>query len=168
MATDIKVYNGTALTWKPSGGDYAMSLHSLTTTSTGAWQGAKGDLATPRGARFAVRLQTKMQTATTGSIEVWWAASPTSTAANDNPGGASGADAVYIGQATTAQSKQQLTFVGVMVLETTTGAQIQDVGMLDPIYRYGSPVIVNTSSQPLTTATTDHILTLTPIVDQLQ
>jgi hypothetical protein len=168
MATDVKVYNGTPITWKAASGDYALTLASLTTTSTGAWQGAKGDLTTPRGARFVVRLQTKMTAATTGTVEVWWAASPTSTASSDNPGGASGADAVYVGLGTTAQSKQQLQFVGVMVLETTTAAQYQDIGMLDPIYRYGSPVIVNLASVAFTATTTDHILTLTPIIDQLQ
>lgn len=162
---DVKVYTTTAITWAPSGGTYAMSLSSLTTTSTGAWQGAKGDLGTPRGARMAVRLTTAWSTnPTAGSVlEVYWAASPTSTAASDNAGGASGSDATY-----TATSKVNLTFIGVLVAEGNTASHTCDVGTFVPDLQYGSPVVCNLSNQSLTTTTTAHVLTIFPVVDQIQ
>lgn len=173
MTTDYKVYSSTPITWAPSGGTYALSLSSCTTSTTStAWQGAKGDLGSPRGAMYAARFKTKFQgnPVAGGVVEIWWAASPASTAASSNPGGASGADAAYAGIAggTIAASRVQCTFVGVLKCEATTAAQEQDVGVLFPLHEYGSPVIVNYANATFTTVTTDHVLTLTPIIDQAQ
>jgi hypothetical protein len=172
MATaDVKIYNGTAITWKPSGGTYAMSLHSLTTTSTGAWQGAKGDLGTPRGARMAVRVTTAWAATTSiagQALEVYWAGSPTSTAANDNPAGTSGSDANYTGVVSAATAKPNLQFVGLVIAEATTASQTVDVGTFVPDHQYGMPVIVNLTSQSLTTTTTAHVVTVYPVIDQIQ
>jgi len=172
MATaDVKIYTSTAITWKPSGGTYAMSLHSLTTTLTAAWQGAKGDLGTPRGARMAVRVTTAFA-ATTGiagqALEVYWAGSPTSTAASDNPAGASGANAVYAGVVSAATAKPNLQFVGVLVAEAATTSQTADVGSFIPDFQYGMPIIVNLTAQSLATTTTAHAVTIYPIIDQIQ
>jgi hypothetical protein len=168
---DVKIYTGTAITWKPSGGTYAMSLHSLTTTSTGAWQGAKGDLGTPRGAKMAVRVTTAFVTATGlgGQVlEIYWAGSPSSTAASDNPAGASGSDAVYAGVMSTATAKPNLQFVGILVAEATTASQTADVGSFVPDFQYGMPIVVNLTLSGLTTTTTAHAITIYPVIDQVQ
>lgn len=171
MATaDVKIYTGTAITWKPSGGTYAMSLHSLTTTSTGAWQGAKGDLGTPRGARMAVRVTTAFSANPTAGqyLEIYWAGSPSSTAASDNPAGTSGSDAVYTGVVSTATAKPNLQFIGLLVAEATTASQTSDVGVFVPDFQYGMPVVVNLTSQALTNTTTAHVITIYPVIDQIQ
>jgi len=173
MATaDVKIYTGTPIVWDAAGTNYAFTLASLTTTATAAWQGVKGDLTTPRGARMLVRLQTQFVTNGTPAagevVEVYWAGSPSSTAGTDNPGGATGTNAAYTGVGTGAQSKRQLQFVGALVLDASTGSQVADVGVFTPIHRYGMPVVCNLSTRQLATTTTAHVLTVYPIVDQIQ
>jgi len=168
MATaDVKVYTGTAISWAPSGGTHALSLSSLTTTATCGWQGAKGDLGTPRGARMAVRLKSGFETSPTAgaTIEVYWAASPASTAANENPAGTVGTDGVF---ATAATAKSNLQFIGCLVAEATTDIQTADVGVFIPDLQYGMPVCVNKSAVSLATATASHALTIYPVIDQIQ
>lgn len=171
MATaDVKVYSGTPIVWNAAGTNHLLTLASLTTTATAAWQGAKGDLGTPRGARMLVRLTVKYAANPTAgqNVLVYWAGSPSSTATADNPGNTSGSDAVYAGWTTAAAAKGKLQFIGTLILEATTSAQTKDIGVFIPYHRYGQPVVYSESSTALTTTTTDHTLTVYPLIDQIQ
>src|SRR5512139_4206125 len=74
--------------------DYELDLTSLAAGS--GRQGAKGDLGATRPAQHAVFLRWESGAAAPtagGSIDVYWSSSISATAANDNAGGATGADA---------------------------------------------------------------------------
>lgn len=156
--------------WNAAATNYALTLASLTTTATAAWQGAKGDLTEPRGTLMCIRLTAVFTTNPVAGeyVSVYWAGSPASTAASSNPAGATGADASYVGFSTAALAKPNLQFVGNLVLEATTSPQTRDVGCFVPIHRYGMPVVFNFSTKAFTTVTTDHVLTVYPVLEQIQ
>jgi hypothetical protein len=153
---------GTALSWKASGGDYALTLTSL--ASAAARQGAKGDLGANWARRWAVLLATSMATGANGTlIELYWAPSLSATAANDNPGGCSGADAAF---ATPAEYKLQLIPIGSLAVSNNAGAAIQkQVFEFYPPTRYGMPVVVNGTAVALGATATDHEVRLSPDVE---
>jgi hypothetical protein len=119
---------------------------------------------------MAVRLQTAFSANPVAGavLEVYWAGSPASTAASSNPAGASGADGAYTGVVTTATAKPNLQFIGCLVAEATTASQTADVGVFVPDFQYGMPIVVNLTAQSLTTTTTAHVLTVYPVIDQIQ
>ncbi|MHA2380532.1 MAG: hypothetical protein ACXADS_14750, partial [Candidatus Thorarchaeota archaeon] len=65
-------------------------------------QAAKADLGVHRAPSYAVRAVLEWSVAPTAGdvVYIYWAASSSATAANGNPGNASGADAAYTGIAT--------------------------------------------------------------------
>ncbi|MBX9623789.1 MAG: hypothetical protein K2X82_08235 [Gemmataceae bacterium] len=156
---------GTALSWKSSGGDYAITLTSL--ANGAARQGAKGDLSAAAGGfwarRWAVELQSAVAVAATNGnvLELYWAGSPSATAGTDNPGGASGTDASF---ATPAEYKLQLTYIGLLNLSNAAGTGVQ-TQMLEffPSLRYGMPVLVNSSGQALSGTAGNHEIRLIPV-----
>lgn len=157
----LKQLVGTAISWKSTGGDYALTLTSLTNSS--ARQGAKGDLGSAFARRYAVLFTTAVGSAAANglTVEVWWAASPHATAGTENPGAASGADAAF---ATSAEYKLQLLFVGALNLSNNAGTSVQkQVFELSPPTRYGMPVVVNLSGQSLSGTAADHEVRIVPI-----
>jgi hypothetical protein len=107
-----------------------------------------------------------------GAIEVYVGFSSQSTAASGNVAGLSGADAAYTGYGNdVSQAKRQLTFVGVLsasISTSTTVFQIADVGSFTPMDQYCQIVVVNTATQPLSTSTTCHAVTIYPLIDEAQ
>jgi hypothetical protein len=152
---------GSAITWKSSGGTYGLTCTSV--TNNNGRQGAKGDLGANRARIWDVLFTSSVgAAATAGSeIELWWAPSDSATAGTDNPGGVSGTDATF--NTTPDEYKQQLVFVGSLVLSNNagTGVQKQWLSFVPPC-RYGSPVIVNKSGQTLGGTAGDHTLTFVP------
>ncbi len=101
-----------------------------------------------------------------GIVEFWWAASPNSTAATGNPTGVTGADGAY-----TVANKPQLIFIGAMTVINAVINKEPAVGKLWMPHRYGSLIVINsTSSKFLETATAmdnTHIV-LAPVIPDLQ
>lgn len=101
-----------------------------------------------------------------GTVEFWWAASPNSTAGTGNPTGVSGADDAY-----TVAYKTQLIFIGSLTVIAATINRDPAVGVLWPPHRYGSLIVINsTSSKFLETATAmdnTHIV-LASVIPDLQ
>jgi len=84
-------------------------------------------------------------------VELYWAPSPDSTAANGNPGGVSGSDAAYTGTAgdSLADSVHQLQYIGpfVCTADATGTVQVATVGKLRPRDRYGTLIVKNEAGQ---------------------
>lgn len=157
---------GTSVTWKNTGGTYALNGKNLATAT--ARQGDKsGDLLDgtkgfPELLEFS--FETKLQAAPTDGVEfaLWVGFSSSSTASTDNPGDLGGADAAVSDR----DILVQLTFVGSIVMAssiTTAGhAQRQDKMLVRPKNRYVIPVIDNNTGQTTTNVDGETVLTMTP------
>lgn len=162
MATDILLAQGTIIEIEESGGDVVFTPKNI--ADNGGRMSASIDLGAAFARRYHVLLESKLQVAPAAgkAIEVYWASSP------DNskwPGKVTGSDAAY--PATIDDNKKQLTWLGALVCHNTTDAQV-DTGLLMPLTRYGVIVWVNKTGQTLTNTAADHIVTLTPVKDQIQ
>lgn len=171
MANEVLVKAGTALVWKASGGDYAMTMASIAVNA--ARQGAKGDLGATRAARYAMTVEINMDVAPAAGkvIEFYWSASPSGTAGTQNDGAASGTDAAYTGSTAGSvdETKIQMMLVDVLPLTDDADAVVQQATFVfSPPHRYGMPVLVNKADQALEGDDASHRITLTPIVDEVQ
>jgi hypothetical protein len=149
------------LTWKNTGGTYGLTLTSV--TNGNGRQGAKGDLGANRARIWDVLFTASVGVAATAGneIELYWAASDSATAGTDNPGGTGGTDATF--NTTPDEYKQQLIFIGSLILSNNAGTGIQKQWFrFQPPTRYGMPVVVNKSGQTMGSTATDHTVTLTP------
>ena len=157
----FKLSAGTEISWKQSGGTYAISLASV--ANGGARQGAKGDLGSTWHPHYVVLFSSAVAAAATSGrqIELYWAESPSATAGTDNPGNTSGTDSAY---SNPDQYKYQLVFLGSLVLANAAGTDRQTVMLhLFPRCRYGFPVVVNDSGQTLHATADRHEIRLIPI-----
>lgn len=169
--SELLIKTGTSKTWKASGGDYAMTMASI--ANDAARQGAKGDLGTPRAARWAMRVAINMDVAPTAGlvVEFWWSSSPSATAGTDNTGACSGTDAAYTGSAggSVDETKLQLDFVGSLVLTPDADGVVQrQQFVFFPTQQYGMPVLVNKGGQALEGDDDSHEIVIYPIVDEAQ
>ncbi len=73
-------------------------------------------------------------------VEFWWNASPNATPATGNSGGATGSDAAY-----TVAGKNQLIFIGTMILNANVINIDADIGRIYLPYLYGSLIFINNS-----------------------
>lgn len=162
MANEVLNKQGTAITIKASGGTVVFTPQNIANNE--AWMSASIDL----GAKFAklynVTVQSKLQAAPDAglTIQVYWAASTDEVVW---PGKVTGSDAAY--PSTIDDNVKQLTPLGSLPCHNTTDEQIKVLG-LRPIGRYGVIVWVNKTAQTLTNVAVDHIVTLTPIIDEIQ
>jgi len=138
-----------------------------------AAQSAKVDLGAKRAEIYKVRAAFEMAaTPVTGDvIELYWASSSSSTAANGNAGGVTGASGTYAGySANLAGSVKQLDFIGVFVctVQTTATVQVAEVGMFTPSERYGSLVVKNESAAAFHSDDVESHVVFDPIVPEVQ
>lgn len=162
MPTEKLLKQGTAIVLRASGGNVVFTPQN--NANNVARMSASIDLGARFADRYNVELQSKLQSAPTAGlgIEVYWATS------KDNsvwPGKVTGTDGAY--PATIDDNKKQLTLLGNLTCHNTTDAQIDTVA-LAPLGQYGVIVWVNKTGQTLTDVAADHIVTLTPIIDELQ
>lgn len=161
---------GTPKTWKASGGDYAITLTSLASSTTAGREGAKGDFyhATYGLPEVIVwTLETKTASApTTGNlVELYTGESPTATAGTDNPGGLTGADAAVTNA---DQRKFQCSPVGCLYLSNNIGTGVQRQHFVQqPLHRYQVPLVFNNSGVALSGTAGDHVITATPYYRQV-
>ncbi len=162
MPNQVLAEQGTAIVIKASGGTVVFTPQNI--ANNAARMSASIDLGALFAPVYAVEIQSKLQSAPDAglTIEVYWATS------KDNsvwPGKVTGSDGAY--PATIDDNKKQLQALLPLVCHNTTGAQIQVRG-LRPLGRYGVIVWVNKTGQTLTNVAADHIVTLTPIIDEIQ
>lgn len=187
MPNEILLKVGTQISFADHAGDFsptaANSLEQGTPTDvqlslasvadTAARQSAKVDLGATRAALYSVMAAFELAaTPTAGEvIELYWAASPDSTAANGNPGGVSGSDAAYAGYSSNlAASVKQLLFIGsfICTVQVTTTVQIAYVGVFSPPERYGSLIVKNESGAAFHSDDVECHVVFNPIVDEIQ
>lgn len=153
---------GTPIVWTSTGGTYAITLTSL--AADAGREGSKGDLGVNWENTYNVMLEVKPTSSPSDAtqVELYWCQSTNSVAGSDNPGNLSGADAPVTNP---AEVKRQLTFLGALTLGATIGSVVQKQRFdLYPLCRYGFPVVVNKSNVALSSAGTDHKVTLTPAI----
>lgn len=162
MANEVLDKQGTAIVIKESGGNITFTPKNIA-NNTGRMS-AVIDLGATFAKKYAVEVISKLGSAPTAglTIEVYWATSKDGTVW---PGKVTGSDAAY--PSTVDDNKKQLALLGTLTCHNTTDAQIQVLG-LRPIGRYGVIVWVNETAQTLTNTAGDHIVTLTPIIDEIQ
>ncbi len=98
------------------------------------------------------------------TVEFYWNASPNSTAATGNSGGATGSDADF-----TVVGKSQLIWIGAMTLRAATINIDACIGRLYVPYLYGSLIIVNTCpTKAMGAAMDEQHAVLTPVYPDLQ
>ncbi len=180
MANEILLKGDTPIVWANSGdyaGDGGSRTHQIDLTSiasTEARMGAKADLGATRAAMYAWTLRVELDVAPASpgaGYSLWWAPSPSGTAATANPGGVTGSDADYTGTAgdSLADSIQQLTLIGTCPPTSDADGVIQQATfMFAPETRYGSPVVYNESNQAFEGDGVEMSITATPIVDEIQ
>lgn len=146
---------------------------SLASVADGAArQSAKVDLGAQRAIAYSVVAAFEIAATPTASdyIELYWAPSPDSTAANGNPGGVSGSDAAYSGYSSNlAASVLQLDYIGnfVCTAQATGTVQIAKVATFSPSERYGTLVIKNESAAALHSDDVEIHIVFNPIIDEI-
>ncbi len=185
MANKILVAaNATPLVWADTtdyAGDGGTRTHQIllaTLAAAAARQGAKADidngLVTDRFARrytVTLRVEFDVAPADGGTVDLYWAASLSSTAATANPGGTTGSDAAYTGTAgsTLAESLLQLQFIGSLSVTNDAATVVQQQAFLAELpTQYGMPVLVNNGSQAFEGDDIEMSITFTPLEDEIQ
>jgi hypothetical protein len=138
-------------------------------------QSAKFDFGSTRAAAFeclaAADFTDETPTAG-GTIDYYFAPSTSTTQADGNVAGNSGADGAApdgaLGSITLAEFLKQCIFIGSLV--THDGAVVQNgfVGILRPTSRYGQLIVVNNSGDALEADDVENHVVLNPIVDEFQ
>ncbi len=168
MPNEVLLKQGTPKVWKASGGDHALTLTSL--ADDAAREGVKGDLGATFGRLVLVTLEVKMAVAPVAGniVEVHLGWSTNDTAGSDNPAGLTGADAAYKA-AEEDEWKVQATW-GMNLILTADGSSVKQLQsqIVPALARYPCPLIVNKAGQALSSTAGDHILTMTPIIDEIQ
>lgn len=160
MANEILQKQGTTITWTSSGGDETLTLTSL--ADGGGRAGDEHDFGATFPLRVRVELVVDFNVAPTAgkTVDVYWASSDDGT---DYDGECSGSDAAYDSE----DDMKRLHYVGSLVASNDTDPQRASWVFFLPA-RYGLPVVNNQSGQPLTSTGTDQILTVTPLIDEVQ
>jgi hypothetical protein len=179
MATYTKA-QGTPIIWahgddfNPAGAsdlgtteDYELDLTALADGS--ARQGEKGDLGATRAGEYAAFLRWETNSAPTAGtrVDVYWAASTSATAANDNAGGTSGADGAWPADGAEDEWALQLMLIGSLIC--TNDATTIQVQCLNPAFRpptrYGMPVVDNNSGQAAYTDAVEMAFYMVPVTE---
>ncbi len=145
---------GTPITWKDSGGTYAMTLASL--ASAAARQGPKsatlvdGTYGMPELLEILLLATMDVAAANGTVLELYLGESSSATAGTDNPGNLSGTDAAL---SNPSEYKLQLDLVGSLNLSNARGTSQQAQRFrYFPTCPYIMPVLVNLGGQALDSA----------------
>jgi hypothetical protein len=160
MANEILQKQGTDVVWTSSGGDEVITLTSLANGDGRA--GDEHDFGATHAPRVRVSLEVDFNVAPTAGLtmDVYWSSSHDGT---DYDGECSGADAAYNSE----DDMKRLHYVGSLVASNDTDPQRASWVLFLPA-RYGLPVVSNQSGQALTATGTDQIVTVTPLIDEVQ
>lgn len=186
MANEIFLKRGTPIVWADTtdysavtGGYTRTAQIDLTSLGSGAArQGDKVDLqggTSLRASAYAVHVAFEMDVAPTAGnlITVYFGGSPSSTAANANPGGLSGSDSAYSGYSSNlANSLRHLIgpFVHIVTVQIATTVQYSNLGVLraDLLDRYVMPVVYNQTDQAFEGDAVTMYVALIPLYPEVQ
>lgn len=189
MATEILVKQGTQIRFCVAGDfspadpatDYTDGTPTdVTLTLSGVANGAgrqsnKTDLGATRAARYSVLIAvdyTGETPTTTGHTSCYWAPSTSSTQANGNVAGNSGADGAApdgaLGSITLGEFLRQCIYIGSLFQHDGGVVQNGFVGTFSPPTRYGQMVVVNNGGDVYETDNVEMAVWMNPIVDEAQ
>ena len=160
MVNDVLLTQGTTITWTSAGGDEVLTLTSL--ADGNGRMGEEHDFTATFPARARLELLVDFNAAPTAGnvVDVYWSSSDDGT---NYDGECTGADAAY----NTEADMRRLHYVGSLAASNDTDPQRASWVFFLPA-RYGLPVVSNQSGQVLTATGTDQVVTVTPLVDQIQ
>lgn len=160
MANEILQKQDTDIVWTSSGGDETLTLTSLADGNGRA--GDEHDFGATHAARVRISLEVDFNVAPTAgeTVDVYWSSSHDGT---DYDGECTGSDADYNSE----DDMKRLHYVGSLVASNDTDPQRASWVFFLPA-RYGLPVVSNQSGQALTSTGTDQIITVTPLIDEIQ
>lgn len=160
MANEILVKQDTDVVWTSAGGDETLTLTSLADGNGRA--GDEHDFGATFAPRVRISLEVDINAAPTAgeTIDVYWASSHDGT---DYDGECTGSDAAYNSE----DDMARLHYVGSLVCSNDTDPQRTSWVFALPA-RYGLPVVSNQCGQALTATGTDQIVTVTPLIDEIQ
>ncbi len=178
-ATPKQISFATHASYVPTGGNIIeigtptdVELSLLDVADGAAVQSTKFDFGAVRASRYVITCCIEYQIAaptTATLVEFYLAASGQATAANGNPGYATGADGAYTGTpATLVEGIAQLQFLGALVVSADLEFQISDIGVFSPKHRYGSLIVKNETGQKLCdTDIIESAVVFTPITTDI-
>ena len=160
MVNDVLLTQGTTITWTSAGGDEVLTLTSL--ADGNGRMGEEHDFTATFPARARLELLVDFNAAPTAGnvVDVYWSSSDDGT---NYDGECTGADAAYNSE----DDMKRLQYVGSLAASNDTDPQRASWVFFLPA-RYGLPVVSNQSGQVLTATGTDQVVTVTPLVDQIQ
>lgn len=165
---DFSIIYGSAITWKSSGGTYAITCTSL--AAAAIRQGVKSAtlIAAPPGLSTAVLpdwleiefyVQMTSAPAAGGEVNLFLGFSDSATAGTDNPAGLSGTDAT----GPNVDTLGQLEFAGAIVLSNNLGTGVQLARFtVRPLDQYVIPVVYNNGSVALDATALHTLIQVTP------
>ena len=160
LANQILQLQGTDVVWTSAGGDEVITLTSLANGS--GRMGEEHDFGATHAPRVRVSLLVDFNAAPTAglAIDVYWSSSEDGT---NYDGECTGADAAYNSE----DDMNRLHSIGSLIASNDTDPQRASWIFFLPA-RYGLPVVSNQSGQVLTNVGTDQVLTVTPLIDEVQ
>lgn len=181
VGTQIACYVSGSYSPADSGTDFVIGTPTavtltLTSVADGAGrQSDKFDFGATRARRYEVLMAVDFtgETPTAGErVDVYYAPSTSTTQANGNVAGNSGADAAApggaLGSITLAEFLLQCHHIGSLVIHDGAVVQNGPVGILSPTNRYGQIIVVNESGDAFEADAVEMGVFLTPIVDEVQ
>lgn len=160
MSNEILVKQDTDVVWTSAGGDETLTLTSL--ADGNGRQGDEHDFGATFAARIRVAIELDFNAAPTAGeqVDVFWASSHDGT---DYDAECGGADAAFNSE----DDSKRLHYVGSLICSNDTDPQRASFVFFLPA-RYGLPVVMNQSGQALTATGADQIVTVTPLIDEVQ
>ena len=148
-----------------------IDLHTLATTEVA--QSDKIDLGVRRAPAYAIMACIEFATTPGGTVDFYWAPSPSGTAAVANIAGLIGVHGTeYVGvtNSDAVEGVKLMQFIGQLAVLTAADAiQIGYIGTFSPAMRYGQLVVVNSSGQAIfTTDDKNNQILMQPIIDEVQ
>lgn len=160
------------------GGTGSVTTCTLTQSAladTAGRQSDKVDLGATRARRFALFAAVDFtgETPTAGErVDYYWAPSTSSTQANGNVAGNSGADAAApggaLGSITLAEFLLQCQFIGSLIVHDGAVVQNGFVGVFSPSTRYGQLIVVNESGDAFEADDVENHAVMVGIIDEVQ
>lgn len=145
----------------------------LTSLADGAGrESAKVDLGATRAAQYSVMASMEFAGANSGDlVELYWAPSPDSAAANGNPMNIDGVDAAApSGIGTLAELVRVCQLIGVFICtdDTTPAVQTAYIGTFSPAERYGILIVKNEAGGAFHNDAVETHIVFNPIIDEVQ
>jgi len=188
MANEVLVKVGTQILFADHSGDWAggaakttlevgtpteVQLDLTGLTDTNGRESAKADLGATRAEAYSVMASFEFAATptTAATVDLFWAPSPVSAAANGNPMNIDGVDAAApSGIGTILELKSACQFIGAFKTtdDPTTAIQTGFVGTLFPSERYGMLLVVNESGAAFHTDVVECCVAFNPIIREVQ